>query len=1136
MASFDPVPRPWTQFHDETVPPIRGGADTFKFFFLDVEYRTVFPRQRRGQQRRGVVPEIYIYGKTKSGAPVVLVVHEYLPYFYVDAPPHMRADQADEYVRALKEHVARHCKHGGVKRRANSTHDVVVRAELVHRRVFYMYDPEPSPKVKVYCNDPYHIKSVAEVAQRGGFIVGGEEVPHARRVYECNLPYLSQFLIDMELKGCQWIVLRAGTYRMHDRVREFHTPLCYQIQARDFEVLADCDDIPPLRQLFFDIECYIPRGSLLDPASGPVIQIASLVYELNRDEPLEQQCLTLRTCAPVPGTRVVTFPEASDEREHAFQCSALLEWLNAERDALFALLGSYECEKLEERLTYTEREYTSLEVQEVRMLMAWRALVLDSKADILGGYNSIGFDMWFLTGRAELLGIGPLFECISRRRTCVCHPRNQNFSSKQSGEGKQFMVAEIPGVVQLDMMVAVQADHKLRSNKLNAVASHFLGDQKEDMPYDMIVPCFDGSDVERRRLVTYCVKDALLPYQLACKLNTVIGLVEGVRVRGITMQWLVLRGQGVSVISGIKRYSNKYGFIWPVLDQTFSDEQFPGGAVLEPVRGYYNEPVVVEDFKGLYPSIIRAHNLCYSTLITKEQADKMDPNDYTCSPMGAYFVKPHVFPGILPALLTDWTNERDAVKKRMKQVQDPFLRNVLDGRQLGIKVSSNSVYGFTGARIGKLPCLAISCSVTAFGREMIGTCKQVVETHCTVANGWPADAETLYGDTDSVMVRFGGSCQTVAEAFKWGAKLEALLNEQFIAPIEMEMEKVYYPWLLFNKKRYAGVMYEDARNPDKMSKIDVKGIESKRRDNCLLTSQTQKRALDLLLVDRDTAAAEALLRDVVTRLRQNQIDMSQLVISKQYARSEYKTKTAHVELIKRIRQRDPGAVPKLGDRVPYVMVKTGSKKAPGYEKCEDPLYAMENGIPIDDDWYLENQLKKPMELVYLPLLGEKRTHELLYGAHTRKRVKPTPRKALGGIMRFAEKKPTCASCRAVIHNAKDAVHHVHCEDARPLLFRCSMQAVVQAMEPTDGADKQLPVLCVHCAQKEDVVYVQERKVQQLAQEFHQCWSYCQTCQDERYSALSCTAVSCPIFYKRVRVARDWEEQRGRLSAMHAFDW
>ena len=33
---------------------------------------------------------------------------------------------------------------------------------------------------------------------------------------------------------------------------------------------------------------------------------------------------------------------------------------------------------------------------------------------------------------------------------------------------------------------------------------------------------------------------------------------------------------------------------------------------------------------------------------------------------------------------------------------------VLDGRQLALKMSANSVYGFTGATVGKLPCIEIS--------------------------------------------------------------------------------------------------------------------------------------------------------------------------------------------------------------------------------------------------------------------------------------------------------------------------------------------------------------------------------------------------------------------------------------------
>lgn len=54
-------------------------------------------------------------------------------------------------------------------------------------------------------------------------------------------------------------------------------------------------------------------------------------------------------------------------------------------------------------------------------------------------------------------------------------------------------------------------------------------------------------------------------------------------------------------------------------------------------------------------------------------------------------------------------------------------RMVLNGRQLALKITANSVYGFTGATVGKLPCVELSQSVTAFGRQMIDFTKKTVE-------------------------------------------------------------------------------------------------------------------------------------------------------------------------------------------------------------------------------------------------------------------------------------------------------------------------------------------------------------------------------------------------------------------------
>lgn len=54
-----------------------------------------------------------------------------------------------------------------------------------------------------------------------------------------------------------------------------------------------------------------------------------------------------------------------------------------------------------------------------------------------------------------------------------------------------------------------------------------------------------------------------------------------------------------------------------------TDEQFEGATVIEPIRGYYSQPIVTLDFNSLYPSIMIAHNLCYTTLIKPNARDKL---------------------------------------------------------------------------------------------------------------------------------------------------------------------------------------------------------------------------------------------------------------------------------------------------------------------------------------------------------------------------------------------------------------------------------------------------------------------------------------------------------------------------------
>lgn len=211
-------------------------------------------------------------------------------------------------------------------------------------------------------------------------------------------------------------------------------------------------------------------------------------------------------------------------------------------------------------------------------------------------------------------------------------------------------------------------------------------------------------------------------------------------------------------------------------------------------------------------------------------------------------------------------------------------------------------------------------------------------------NGYEFDCKVIYGDTDSVMVRFG--TDNIAEAMRLGREAAAFVSGHFINPIKLEFEKVYCPYLLMNKKRYAGLYWT---RPEKFDKMDCKGIETVRRDNCGLIKEMVQTTLDDLLIRKDAEAAIRNCKGMISDLLQNRVDLSLLVITKglgkrtetkdETGKTQYAAKLAHVELANKMKSRDEASAPTVGDRVAYVMIK-GLKGSKGYEKSEDPLYVL----------------------------------------------------------------------------------------------------------------------------------------------------------------------------------------------------
>ncbi|CAG8564066.1 17573_t:CDS:2, partial [Racocetra fulgida] len=240
--------------------------------------------------------------------------------------------------------------------------------------------------------------------------------------------------------------------------------------------------------------------------------------------------------------------------------------------------------------------------------------------------------------------------------------------------------------------------------------------------------------------------DAYLPQRLMDKLMCLINYLEMARVTGVPFNYLLSRGQQIKVISQLYRKAIEQDFVIPARKNVEgTDEPFEGATVIDPEKGFYNVPITTLDFSSLYPSIMMAHNLCYTTMVDQREIDNLNlknDSDYIITPYqsGDIFTTRR----LLPSILEDLLSARKKAKADLKNETDPFKRAVLDG-----------LYGFTGASAGQMPCLEISASVTAYGRQMIEQTKREVESRFTIENGYTHDAQVIYGDTDSVMVKFG---------------------------------------------------------------------------------------------------------------------------------------------------------------------------------------------------------------------------------------------------------------------------------------------------------------------------------------------------------------------------------------------
>uniref|UniRef100_A0A2K6U0N3 DNA polymerase n=1 Tax=Saimiri boliviensis boliviensis TaxID=39432 RepID=A0A2K6U0N3_SAIBB len=970
---------------------------------------------------RGSVPVLRAFGVTDEGVSVCCHIHGFAPYFYTPAPPGFGPEHLGELQRELNLAISRDNRGG-----KELTGPAVLAVELCSRESMFGYHGHgPSLFLRITLALPRLVAPARRLLEQGIRVAGLGTPSFAP--YEANVDFEIRFMVDTDIVGCNWLELPAGKYAL--RLKEKATQCQLEADVLWSNVVSHPPEGPwqriaPLRVLSFDIECAGRKGIFPEPERDPVIQICSLGLRWGEQEPFLRLALTLRPCAPILGAKVQSYEKEED------------------------------------------------------LLQAWSTFIRIMDPDVITGYNIQNFDLPYLISRAQTLKV-QTFPFLGRVAGLRSNIRDSSFQSKQTGR-RDTKVVSMVGRVQMDMLQVLLREYKLRSYTLNAVSFHFLGEQKEDVQHSIITDLQNGNDQTRRRLAVYCLKDAYLPLRLLERLMVLVNAVEMARVTGVPLSYLLSRGQQVKVVSQLLRQGRHRACLW-----SEGGEDYTGATVIEPLKGprqggslelriltphhggspprYYDVPIATLDFSSLYPSIMMAHNLCYTTLLRPGAAQKLGygEDQFIKTPTGDEFVKTSVRKGLLPQILENLLSARKRAKAELARETDPLRRQVLDGRQLALKVSANSVYGFTGAQVGKLPCLEISQSVTGFGRQMIEKTKQLVESKYTVENGYSTSAKVVYGDTDSVMCRFGVS--SVAEAMALGREAADWVSGHFPSPIRLEFEKVYFPYLLISKKRYAGLLFSS--RPDAHDRMDCKGLEAVRRDNCPLVANLVTASLRRLLIDRYDPP-----RHSPSSLRPGGLGPQTpppLDARVQTPRSP------------------PGHRPPCPSRHP-------SLGGPGVTAVwpQDPLFVLEHSLPIDTQYYLEQQLAKPLLRIFEPILGEGRAEAvLLRGDHTRCKTVLTGK--VGGLLAFAKRRNCCIGCRTVLSH--------------------------------QGA------VCEFCQPRESELYQKEvSHLNALEERFSRLWTQCQRCQGSLHEDVICTSRDCPIFYMRKKVRKDLEDQEQLL--------
>lgn len=653
--------------------------------------------------------EIRAWGKTQDGVSTLLRI-AFTPYFFVEMPRHWSEARRKYFIGTAIE------KLGALP----GFSQTVMRTPLLgfHNNGKLPFVQLAFPTFKAF--------------QKAKYSIPKYDTYFKLKTYESSLDPLLRIFHVRNISPASWINFDL------DHATEIHQDDADRVSVAgvreytiDFSHIgpSQCTARPPITIASWDLECVSDTLKFPCPDSplDYIITIGTSFQKFGDPEPYHRAVVTLNSCDPIDGVEVLA------------------------------------CD--------TEHE----------VINAWLNLLRTHDVDCMVGYNTTGFDFRYLYGRAGV--------CVSDTGDLLVHlhklgksvlgggvPIEKSLSSSAYGDNKYFFLST-PGIMQLDLLQTFRKELKLESYSLANVSKTYLddGDEKIDLKPQDIFAKFKLTSKDRMDIAVYCARDVDLPLKLMMRLSTLENALEMANATCVPLEYIQTRGQQIRVYSQLIRKARELGFVAPDSDRDapVPEGKYMGATVLNAERGAYFDIVSALDFASLYPSIMRAHTLCPSTLVLQEQYDNLEGIEYYEVQVGdTVFKFAQNVVCVVPALLEDLAKFRKKAKRDMAlahEADDHFKASLFDAQQKAYKVSMNSVYGFFGATKGIFPCVPIAASTTATGRRMIEHSKKLAEE---LVPG----TRVIYGDsvaeyTPIFIKRNGGvditSFDALAEEVEW---------------------------------------------------------------------------------------------------------------------------------------------------------------------------------------------------------------------------------------------------------------------------------------------------------------------------------------------------------------------------------